>query len=71
MWTSETPTRPGFYWYKDPRDQGVVYIVEIDKNMEVWQIDREGDTPLHKFAGEWLGPITPAQYIEWAQGKRA
>jgi hypothetical protein len=64
-WTTKTPTRKGFYWYRhdDGRDPLVLHVLDPMRNgvMKAWDWDY-GQLMLCTIAayeGEWYGPIEP------------
>jgi hypothetical protein len=68
-WTSEKPSKPGLYWYRDHRDTQV----EEYKSLKVFwdsQVNslsaktyEYGTVLMNSYSGEWYGPITPPMNI--------
>lgn len=60
-WTTEKPTKPGWYWWKDiDRRERVVEIIDrgegwLDASAVglLWSVKN--------LAGEWQGPIVPVE----------
>lgn len=59
-WTTEKPTKPGFYWYRlnDHDDSPVIVSVGPDTDM-VGPWPDGSDSRLSKENGEWAGPLEP------------
>lgn len=63
-WTKDTPTKTGFYWYRDSAsqtasDEPYITIVEvvICEESFVAELGRESDKDLDTYKGEWIGPL--------------
>jgi hypothetical protein len=63
-WTKDTPTKTGFYWYREPvsqpsSDEPSITIVEvvICEESFVAELGTEGDKDLGTYKGEWIGPL--------------
>jgi hypothetical protein len=70
-WTIEQPTKPGWYWFREPG-------LNLDKPMPAW-VYQTGDIVyvklcgayedcaekrLDELKGEWAGPISPPPVFE-------
>lgn len=68
MWTTDTPTAPGYYWHRDSpaAPPEVVELVEDDEDGLVVVSDGE-EVALGEYAdlsgskSQWQGPIHPAE----------
>lgn len=69
-WTREKPTVPGWYWWR-PEDNGLNPIVCWVSSDGIALFINFAPSMVRDMPGEWLGPLTPEQFIEWAQGKCA
>ena len=65
MWTTDQPTSPGWYWfrdlskhYEDEREPFVVKVRQRGDRLAVGNCYLDG-APYGN--GEWQGPITPAE----------
>lgn len=59
-WSTEKPTRPGWYWWRQPYCQDVIVEITLGgaKNGKRLYVVTDGDTgELASFSGEWAGPI--------------
>ena len=65
QWTSEKPTKSGFYYYRQSNDEEpIVLRVEVldDRkglNSVVWLPGDNAAEPLEQCHGDWAGPIEP------------
>jgi hypothetical protein len=65
QWTSEKPTKSGFYYYRQSDDEEpIVLKVEVLDDRKglisvVWLPDDNVAEPLEKCHGDWAGPIEP------------
>ena len=71
-WTSEKPTKEGWYWTRKSPDgarrEMSVYGGRVTMSYPVWvRGDEEPELAYVWDDNEWLGPITPEQYIEWGK----
>src|SRR5215203_4828738 len=70
QWTSEKPTKSGFYHYLQSFDEDpIVLKVDVLDDREghisvVWLPDDDAAEPLEKCHGDWAGPIEPPGLIE-------
>jgi hypothetical protein len=67
-WTTETPTKPGWYWLRDlmndtPICDPTTYTVvrlSFDLQGHTWVHDSDGFVQLsQRFRGSWAGPLEP------------
>lgn len=76
VWSSEHPTRAGFYWFEDAEDGDCERIVEIYRDPDDLTDDlsvRFGDDPdnsnfLLNLRGRFAGPIRHPREPDAAQG---
>jgi hypothetical protein len=65
QWTSEKPTKSGFYYYRQSNDEEpIVLKVEVldgrkGLNSVVWLPGDNAAEPLEQCHGDWAGPIEP------------
>src|SRR5688500_13985706 len=65
QWTSEKPTKSGFYYYRQSNDEEpIVLKVEVLDDREglmsvVWLPGDNAAEPLELRHGDWAGPIEP------------
>ena len=62
QWTSERPTKSGFYYYRQSNDEDpIVLKVEVldDRKGVVWLLGDNASEPLEQCHGDWAGPIEP------------
>jgi hypothetical protein len=65
QWTSEKPTKSGFYYYRQSNDEEpIVLKVEILDGRKgrisvVWLPGDNAAEPLEQCHGDWAGPIEP------------
>jgi hypothetical protein len=61
QWTSEKPTKSGFYYYRQSNDEDpIVLKVELlDDRKVVWLPGDNAAEPLEQCHGDWAGPIEP------------
>lgn len=58
-WTSEKPTVPGWYWWKDKDGKQAKFNVGPgDLGLWLWYRDGFGWVPIPSY-GEWSGPLKP------------
>lgn len=66
-WTTEKPTRPGWYWWRDlpEYDVRMLYVVKQDHELFAYYVD---NMDLHLWTstkagliGEWAGPLAPPE----------
>lgn len=61
-WTSEKPTAPGWYFYREPnRNRSGVVHVTLDMNRLVWFTGDATAEYMDDCNGEWQGPISPEE----------
>ena len=72
-WMTTKPTVAGWYWLRDLSAREAtahLMIVYVYKGQRGLWVERDGSygdiVAVEKCPGEFLGPLTPAQYIEWA-----
>jgi hypothetical protein len=67
-WTTEKPSKPGWYWYRSPTDR--VQIIElVEWNNELRAVGVSPDMHLHLEThrmphasdAEWAGPLPPPE----------
>ena len=56
IWTSEKPTRPGWYWWRSPMYAPSPQRIELNGPDEPYCATMEEDN-LDELGGEWAGPI--------------
>lgn len=65
QWTSERPTKSGFYYYRQSEDEEpIVLKVEVQDDRKghmgvVWLPNDNVAEPLEQCHGDWAGPIEP------------
>jgi len=62
QWTSEKPTKSGFYYYRQSNDEDpIVLKVEVldDCKGVVWLLGDNASESLEQCHGDWAGPIEP------------
>jgi hypothetical protein len=65
QWTSEKPTKSGFYYYRQSNDEEpIVLKVEVLDDRKglisvVWLPGDNAAEPLEQCHGDWAGPIEP------------
>lgn len=57
-WSTQKPTVPGWYWYRNDSELCVLNI-DWSELVERLYVNCDGDDVLENYDGEWLGPITP------------
>ncbi len=68
-WTTDKPTKPGFYWWKDRQNAQTLVFVRPDDIVEIMTVI---ETPTYRWidhhnvvlsqmTGEWQGPIEPSE----------
>jgi hypothetical protein len=57
-WTLDKPTKPGWYWYREPR-LGPEVVEVYQPNGPDTDYLEINDCPLSAFNGEWQGPLVP------------
>jgi hypothetical protein len=59
-WTTDVPTEPGWYWFRDENyDPTPVWVTQGDfDELMVWI---GGFQYVRAFGGEWQGPIEPQE----------
>ena len=67
-WTTEKPTKPGWYWYRERSDIPYrpvqIILANYTGAIELWVVQDTENRPLECVAiegGEWQGPITPEE----------
>jgi hypothetical protein len=67
-WTNETPTQPGFYWYRSDHADFVAGHITIlylipgawnDTLVAYEPMDEYHPTPVGHLRGQWAGPLDP------------
>ena len=61
IWTSEEPTKPGFYWYKDPRCAPTIFLLDRDDETGDMFLIEGGCWDFGELDGQWFGPLNPPQ----------
>jgi hypothetical protein len=58
-WTSEIPSRSGWYWWRESRLPLMGVIVQVDVEADtVYSSGTDADVSLsQKVGGEWFGPL--------------
>lgn len=66
-WTKTTPTEPGYYFVRNPDNNGLNCMVEIICDYEIPEVYFHGDERPYGLAhrrfhgAEWQGPIYPKE----------
>jgi hypothetical protein len=56
-WVTETPTAPGYYWWRESGSEEPC-IVEVDiKQRRVLSLGTDEAPSLDEMEGEWYGPL--------------
>jgi hypothetical protein len=65
QWTSEKPTKSGFYYYRQSNDEDPI-VLKVDvlddrkgRSIVVWLPGDNAPEPLEQCHGDWAGPIEP------------
>jgi hypothetical protein len=59
-WSTKTPTKPGWYWYRGESDRSITNVLYyIDDDGEGPYIATSDDVTLNDLDGEWAGPVEP------------
>jgi hypothetical protein len=59
-WTTERPTKPGWYWYRGQFNGNTVKVIHfIDDDGDGPYIVTSDDLALNDLDGEWAGPVEP------------
>ena len=59
-WTTDKPTKPGWYWYRGECDGHTVKVIHfIDDDGDGPYLATSEDVALHDLDGEWAGPVEP------------
>lgn len=61
-WTDESPTEPGWYWYRQKENVPEKYwrphqVVAVDDCLFVSTTKHGNDREVKFFTGQWAGPI--------------
>ena len=56
-WTTEKPTKSGWYWWRDEEGHAVVEVYPTETSTAVWR--RGLLYNLNDVMGEWAGPLDP------------
>lgn len=67
-WTSDPPTVPGWYWWREELDLGVK-VVWVSSFGIVFQM-HEPSKAVMDIGGQWLGPVEPADCATIAELRR-
>ena len=60
IWTTEKPTKPGWYWYRSECDGHTVKVIHyIDDDGDGPYLATSEDLALNDLDGEWAGPVEP------------
>lgn len=70
-WTTEKPTKEGWYWYRQYRNNGIrkgsfypPRIAEVEAGLMIWEfMTEDAYTNVIDLNGQWSGPIQPPQEI--------
>lgn len=59
-WTTDPPTQPGLYWYREARDDqpDVVLVADYGLGLRYTPHDDDSWYPLSPI-GQWAGPLEP------------
>jgi len=61
-WTTDKPTKPGWYWYRPASDQNIE-VVEIARphgDLHIYMLGHPDlCPPYEQVEGEWAGPLEP------------
>jgi len=55
-WTTDRPTKPGWYWFRCPNIMRPPEIVEVFSTGEQWHIDGVRNN-VANLDGQWYGPL--------------
>jgi hypothetical protein len=59
-WTTDKPTKPGWYWYRGECDGHTVKVIHfIDDDGNGPYLATSEDLALNDLDGEWAGPVEP------------
>lgn len=59
-WTTEMPTKPGWYWYRWDLNDNTPVVVEVHPEHDsVGPWGDGSDSRLSDTSGEWAGPLKP------------
>jgi len=59
-WTTDKPTKPGWYWYRGECDGHTVKVIHfIDDDGDGPYLATSDDVALNDLGGEWAGPVEP------------
>jgi hypothetical protein len=68
IWTSETPTKPGWYWFRFGLiDEPVMFFIFVRAGMlggELWvrhALPLISEKPVSDYDGQWAGPLKPPE----------
>ena len=64
-WTKTPPTKPGAYWWRDPKVADSLSVAEVFLNDGILT-DRETYMPVVECGGEWCGPLVPVEEVRKA-----
>lgn len=66
-WTTNKPKEAGWYWWRKRKGNGEVeWCVCQEVYLRRGLLYATDCGYVKDLPGEWIGPITPEQYIEWA-----
>ena len=67
-WTTEPPTKLGWYWFRfGPIDEPVMFCIFVRAGMqggELWvrhALPLISEKPVSDYDGQWAGPLTPPE----------
>ncbi len=57
-WTTEPPTKPGWYWHCDPERDGETQVFEVWlESGTLWLSDYGEFVAVSRMYGRWMGPL--------------
>lgn len=60
-WSTDKPTKPGFYWYRTHDCETEIMKVTGNRNDRLWAQSTDdgfdGALPVKHLHGEWFGPL--------------
>jgi hypothetical protein len=63
IWTTEPPTKPGWYWHRESGEAVVVKVLSVGNDYRSDLIELDGDDgPYYvRPTGQWAGPLKPPE----------
>lgn len=59
-WTSEKPTRKGWYWWRQDKEAVICRVWEWWDKQELYvRFEGSDSAPVNTLDGEWAGPLDP------------